>query len=265
MLSAVIPVLNEENALPLVLANLRQINKLTSAFFILNGCTDKSAEVIKKSKTACRKIIISYPETLGFDIPRAIGAYQALKYPCRAILFLDGDTAEDIHHCLNDLANAVLHEHVDLALTNCYPYPAKRFAQAAEVLAARSELNRILGLFHDLGLASPSHGPLCVSAQSVRQIGTAALAVPPLFLAKLRQNNGTIKVASALSSRKWYGVPRDDEHNRLIAETIIGDTKAAKNYYLYNRLDREGHIGAHPKRNFHALKMLTGEDVTAYF
>ena len=70
MLSAVIPVLNEENTLPLVLANLRQINKLTSAFFILNGCTDKSAEVIKKSKTACRKIIISYPETLGFDIPR---------------------------------------------------------------------------------------------------------------------------------------------------------------------------------------------------
>ena len=121
MLSAVIPVLNEENTLPLVLANLRQINKLTSAFFILNGCTDKSAEVIKKSKTACRKIIISYPETLGFDIPRAIGAYQALKYPCRAILFLDGDTADDIHHCLNDLANAVLHEHVDLALTNCYP------------------------------------------------------------------------------------------------------------------------------------------------
>ena len=60
-------------------------------------------------------------------------------------------------------------------------------------------------------------------------------------------------------------MPRDDEHNRLIAETIIGDTKAAKNYYLYNRLDREGHIGAHPKRNFHALKMLTGEDVTAYF
>lgn len=43
MLSAVIPVLNEENTLPLVLANLRQINKLTSAFFILNGCTDKSA------------------------------------------------------------------------------------------------------------------------------------------------------------------------------------------------------------------------------
>ena len=37
MLSAVIPVLNEENALPLVLANLRQINKLTSAFFILNS------------------------------------------------------------------------------------------------------------------------------------------------------------------------------------------------------------------------------------
>lgn len=42
MLSAVIPVLNEENTLPLVLANLRQINKLTSAFFILNGCTDSS-------------------------------------------------------------------------------------------------------------------------------------------------------------------------------------------------------------------------------
>ena len=265
MLSAVIPILNEADTLSIVLDNLRQIPLLKYSFFILNGCTDQSAEIIQKAKTPYKKNIIIYPDALGFDIPRAVGAYYALKCPVKGVLFLDGDTADDIHHCLNQLARAVCLKHTDLALTNCYPYPKKRFARAKEVLAARGELNRTLGLFHDLGLASPSHGPICAGTEIIKKTNIFSLAVPPLFLAEARLLKGEIKVAAALNTTKYYGAIRDDEHNKLIAETIIGDSKMAKNYYLYNSYDREGYQGYHLKRDFRTLEKLTGKNVPPDF
>lgn len=265
MLSAVIPVLNEEKTLNAVLDNLGKIPLLRAAYFVLNGCTDKSAEIIQRAKTPYQKSIITYPAALGFDIPRAVGAYYALKHTAKGILFLDGDISEDIHVCLNKLAHEVCLKQTDLALTNCYPYPTKRFARAEEVLAARGELNRALGLFHDLGLASPSHGPSCVGTKIIKKTGIFCLAVPPMLLAQVRQLHGKIKVAAALNTAQYYGAMRDDEHNRLIAETIIGDSKMAKNYYLYGTFDREGYMGYHQKRNFQALAQLTGKNVPSDF
>lgn len=263
MLAAVIPVCNEAAALDSVLYNLRRLSSLTCAYFILNGCTDDSEAVIRKARVNFHKHLICYPQKLGVDIPRAVGAYYALKKPAQGVLFLDGDVADDIHRNLKQLTDAVLLEQTDLALTNCYQYPVKRFAPATEVLKARGELNSTLGLFHELGLASPSHGPLCASARIIRRCGLTSLAIPPLFLARVRQCGGKIKVASALGGRKWYGSPRSDEHNRLIAETIIGDCKAAENYYLRRRLDREGHDGCHSQRDFPTLAELTGENMPA--
>lgn len=265
MLSAVIPVLNEEKTLKIVLDNLSLIPFLSYAFFVIDGSTDQSLSVVKGAKTNYKKIIICYPTALGFDIPRAIGAFHALKCPIKGILFLDGDTAWDIHQNLKQLTQAVLFKNVDLALANCYPYPHKRFALADEVLKSRSEFNRTLGLFHDLGLASPSHGPICISGKIINQIGVTDLAIPPLFMAKVREYQGNIKVATALANDKWYGAPRDDEHNKLIAETIIGDNKMAQNYYLSHTLDREGYLGYHPYRDFQALSQLTGKDMLPDF
>lgn len=273
MLSAVIPILNEEKTLKIVLANLEKIPFLNYAFFVLNGSTDQSLAIVKQAKTNYQKVILSYPTALGFDIPRAVGAFWACQISAnnvannskKAILFLDGDTACDIHQNLKQLAQAVLLENVDLALANCYPYPHKRFALADEVLKSRGELNRTLGLFHDLGLASPSHGPICVSEQIISQIGVSYLAIPPLFMAKVREQQGKIKVATALANNKWYGAPRDDEHNQLIAETIIGDNKMAQNYYLTHTLNREGYPGYHPYRNFQFISQLTGEDMLPDF
>ena len=265
MLAAVIPIFNEASSLENVLKNLHQIPSLSYVCFVLNGCTDESYEIIKNAKVAFQKNIIQYPEKLGVDIPRAIGAYYAIQKFVRGVLFLDGDINDDIHQNLKRLAYAVLFEHTDLALTNCYSHPTKRFPQAEEVLKARADLNRTLGLFHDLGLASPSHGPLCASKTIIEKCGLTSLAIPPLFLAKACQNKGKIKVAAILEGKEWYGSPRTDEHNKLISETIIGDCKAAENYFLYQSLDREGHLGYHPSRDFAALQKLMGKDVLADF
>ena len=265
MLSAVIPILNEAPSLENVLKNLQQIPSLSYVNFVLNGCHDESLEIITKAKVSFQKNIIQYPNKLGVDIPRAIGAYYALRQSVKGVLFLDGDIGDDIHQNLKRLAYAVLFEHTDIALTNCYPHPAKRFPQAEEVLKARADLNRTLGLFHDLGLASPSHGPLCASKAIIQKCGLTSLAIPPLFLAKACQNKGKIKVAAVLEGKLWYGSPRTDEHNKLISETIIGDCKAAENFYLYQSLDREGHLGYHPYRDFAALQKLMGKDMLADF
>jgi hypothetical protein len=156
-----------------------------------------------------------------------------------AVLFVDGDLQGNYTCCLEQLICETLHHNCDLALTNCYPYIGFRSDTARSVLHYREKLNRKLGIFSTIGLATPSHGPHCVSRRLLSTVGTACLSIPPLMLAKAAQAHLTIRVAARLSANQWKSAERGDIHNQKIADTIIGDCIEAMQYLNHEPRTRE--------------------------
>lgn len=243
VIAAVIPAYNEEESIGHVLDNLAHLLELKYVIPVLNGCTDDTRSVVLAhplaSKQACKLALIEYPQPLGIDVPRSWGAQCALKLGAETILFVDGDLQGDLAPCLQDLIGAVACHGCDLALTNCYPYIGFRSETARLVLRYREQLNRKLKLFPAIGLATPSHGPHCVSKRLLNTVGTDCLAVPPLMLAKAAQAKLNIRVAARLTSSQWTSAQRGDWHNQKIADTIIGDCIAALQYYSGQPITRE--------------------------
>lgn len=125
----------------------------------------------------------------------------------RAVLFIDGDMTGRLSGCCARLLSQVAAGH-DLTLTNCYPYMGYRSHVAKQVLDQRERLNRVLGVFTQLGLATPSHGPHCVSRRLLETVEIESLAVPPLELAQAVEKGLRIKVAATLAADQWSSAQR---------------------------------------------------------
>lgn len=230
MIAAVIPACNEAAGIVSVLDNLAQLPALDVVIPVLNGCQDDTRRNVLNHWLAPRLALIEYPLPLGIDVPRSWGAACALKMSATAVLFVDGDLEGDFACCLHDLVREVCERRCDLALTNCYPYIGYRSDTAKLVLRYRERLNRKLGLFSAIGLATPSHGPHCVSRRLLETVSCDCLAIPPLMLAKAAQEKQVIRVAARLTNEQWVSRQRGDLHNQKIADTIIGDCIAALQY-----------------------------------
>lgn len=233
--AVVIPACNEELGILSVLDNLAQLYTLDLILPVLNGCTDHTRKHILEHplilSSAVQLAMIEYPLPFGIDVPRSFGADCAQKLHADAILFVDGDLTGEYATCLQQLLCEVLYRGCDLALTNCYPYIGYRSTIAKTVLYYREKLNRTLHLFSSIGLATPSHGPHCVSRHLIETIGTECFATPPLLLAKATEANLSIRVAAKLDNRQWQSAQRGALHNEKIADTIIGDCIAAMEYF----------------------------------
>jgi len=257
MISVVIPVKNEEENIKKTLDNCKCL-PIDNIIVVLNGCTDNSLEIVRSHTLRDYIRIIEFTEPLGIDVPRAIGAAFAYKNNASAVLFLDGDMQGNICRHLKELVIAVTLDNIDMALTNCYPYITTRPAIASTVLSYREKLNRSLGVFAQLGLASPSHGPHAISRRLLQTIPWKALAVPPLSLAMAVQANLNVKVVTSVAHNLLLSPLRDDNHSILIAETIIGDCLEALNYLGGKPVAREDngifYLGYHPYRKFQVLE-----------
>ena len=232
--AVVIPACNEETGIQSALDNLAMLHTVHYIIPVLNGCTDNTrrnvlAHPLIVSNTV-RLAMIEYPLPLGIDVPRRWGAHCAHKLGADAVLFVDGDMTGTYANCLQQLLYEVLYRDCDLALTNCYPYIGYRSATAKTVLYYREKLNRTLQLFPVIGLATPSHGPHCVSCRLIEAIGTECFSIPPLMLAKAAESGLQIRVASSLNNETWHSAQRGDSHNEKIADTIVGDCIAALEY-----------------------------------
>ena len=239
MVAAVIPAYNEEENIQSVLDNLAHLLSLDLIIPVLNGCTDCTRDIVLAHPLAARTELIDDPLPLGIDVPRSRGALFALNMGADAVLFVDGDLQGNYTCCLEQLICETLHHNCDLALTNCYPYIGFRSDTARSVLHYREKLNRKLGIFSTIGLATPSHGPHCVSRRLLSTVGTTCLSIPPLMLAKAAQAHLTIRVAARLSANQWKSAERGDIHNQKIADTIIGDCIEAMQYLNHEPRTRE--------------------------
>ncbi|MDD2421615.1 MAG: glycosyltransferase [Heliobacteriaceae bacterium] len=225
---AVVPAKNEQGRIRRVLQTLSRL-PFDLIIPVINGSTDETLNDALDARLN-QVHILYFSESLGIDVPRAVGALYAQNIAATGVVFVDGDMTGDIGPTLEQLM-ATVDQGVDLALTNCYPYITNRESLANEVLKYRGRLNRELGLFSALGLASPSHGPHAVSAGLLAAVPVQELCVPPVMLALARQAGLNIKVAAAIPHRRLGSKTRDGEHARQIAHTIIGDCLEAIHVY----------------------------------
>lgn len=220
MFAAVIPAQNEDHHIREVIKNLLQLS-LDLIIPVVNGCHDQTLKICL-SFTSPKLYILHTPYPLGIDIPRALGAHFAHQMGAQGVLFIDGDMSEDLRTPLQLLTESIK-SGTDCALTNCYPYIQSRHPLARKVLKYRETLNREINMFHQLGLASPSHGPHGVSRLLLNTIPIYALAVPPLEIAYAKITGLCVRVAAAIPHHQLGSREKSPLHGKMVAETIIGD------------------------------------------
>ncbi|HVJ50735.1 glycosyltransferase family 2 protein [Desulfitobacterium sp.] len=256
MYDVVIPVYNEEKSILAVLATVLEL-PLRYIILVLNGCTDRTLE-LTRSVPDSRIHTIYFSEPLGIDVPRAVGALYARKMNSEGVLFVDGDMSGNIFKNLEELL-AALDQEVDVALTNCYPYITDRANLAQLVSRFRANLNKELGLFQALGLATPTHGPHALSVKALEMIPPEGIAIPPLSLVWAAKLGLKTQVATSIRHQSLKSPRKHRKHARLIAETIIGDCimgfALAHDEPLTRSLGKHQLLGYHPERRFDILNL----------
>jgi glycosyltransferase involved in cell wall biosynthesis len=258
MLALVIPAKNESTRLICLLNRLLAKQGLANIFVILNGSTDCTAAEI--CPLAQHINIIYYEEALGYDVPRAVGAYHAYQAGATGIIFVDGDMVGEFIDNLLDIKRE-LQDGADLVLTNCYPYVTKRHPLASKAIHFRLLLNKELGLYHKIGIASPSHGLIGISRRFLETIPLPELAIPPVSLALAIKKNLVIKVGTAINHLDLGSKIRTPDHAKKIADTIIGDCLEAicafKGVPRNRTCQGKEYQGYHPLRRFDLINSLT--------
>lgn len=235
MIAAVIPARNEALTLTKVIESLSLV-PVDIIIPVLNGTTDESLDIIRELK-GNQVYPVCFPEPLGFDVPRAIGAKVALDLKAQTVVFIDGDMSGDIWLNIRQLVEGVTQKGLDLALTDCYPDSQTRNISplATEVLDVRRGLNIELSLSH-IKAATPSHGPHAISRNLLEQTPLELFAVPPTLLANAAQKGLKVGIGTSVPHSALGSPLKDSIHSNLIADTIIGDSMEALN--LFKKLPR---------------------------
>lgn len=270
MFVAIIPAKNEAEKLKKVIMKL-PLDCINLIIPVLNGCTDNSLQVLKQLQCPILAPIV-FPESLGIDVPRAIGAIISKELNAEGSLFVDGDMHGVDTKALIKLIHAVKYEKVDLALTNCYPdYDNSPLSStAACLIEMRSNLNRRLKLFDKIKSATPSHGPHAVSRKLLNLAAPYDFAVPPLLLTKSARAKLKVEVAAEIPHLMLGSNLRSHEHVIKIAETIIGDCLEALTWQDGKQSNRvtggREYIGYNTERRLDILeRFLNGEIKHNYY
>lgn len=166
--AAVVCVSNEEGTIHAVLGELERL-PLRQIIVVLNGCTDLSYSLVREHRSVTA---VYYPEPLGHDVGRSIGAKLA---EADIVLFCDGDlaiAAEDLAPFLYAADGGC-----DVALNDLNGF-LPLFAAQDEVTRCKSFLNASLSR-SDLGANSMTAVPHALSGRFIRETDPSLLSVPP--------------------------------------------------------------------------------------
>ena len=253
---AVVPAKNERGRIGRVLSLLKQ-TPVDRIVVVVNGSSDDTMKEVKGLRLENLEILYFTPE-LGIDIPRAIGAYYAYREGAGCVVFVDGDLIGNIRTLVDELVHSVTCQGADLAMTDCYPSLEYKSELTEQILLFRSLLNLQLDLYDEIGVATPSHGPHAVSRKLMEGIDFRYFAVPPMVLAFARKQGLSVQVPSKLPQKYLGSKIRDYFHAKRIADTIIGDTLEAINYFSGRPRSRcylyKEYQGYNPFRRFDILE-----------
>ncbi|MEK3731487.1 glycosyltransferase [Paenibacillus sp. FSL M8-0334] len=167
LVSVVVPAMNEAERIGAVLAQAGAVHPQSEVIVVANGCRDQTEAIAARMGAR----VLSFPEPLGHDVGRSIGAREAKG---GIILFIDSDmviSAEELKPFVYAVQSGV-----DVALNN-YNGPIHR-QPVHRVILAKFTLNSMLGR-SDLMGASMTAIPHALSRKALEVIGAEALSVPP--------------------------------------------------------------------------------------
>ncbi|WP_152396967.1 glycosyltransferase family 2 protein [Paenibacillus guangzhouensis] len=211
--SAILSVCNEEDSLEAVLHELMKL-QVHEIILVMNGCTDRSYDIARKVPIAK---IIHYPDPIGHDVGRAIGAKMAVS---DILLFLDGDIPIPAH-ALAPFVHAV-QAGVDVALNDITPY-LSTFDRRDALSHCKEFLNRSLGR-GDLKVNSMTAVPHALSRRALETIGYPHLMVPPKAQAIAIMRGLRVEVCCSVNVIERNKTRQINVgHVNPVAELIIGD------------------------------------------
>ncbi|UJF36433.1 glycosyltransferase family 2 protein [Paenibacillus hexagrammi] len=218
--SVIIPAMNERRTIASVIRQARGVHPSTEIIVVVNGSRDGTEQIARRMGAR----VFAYPEPLGHDVGRGIGAGHARG---SILLFIDADIVIKARD-LKPFVRAV-ERGVDVALNS---YTGNIHKQDVHpVVLAKHALNLALSRPDLLG-ASMTAIPHALSRRALEVIGTAALSVPPLAQ--------TIAVTKGLDLHKVHEVnvgrmnPRKRRTFRVdpLRNLIVGDHLEAIGYLL---------------------------------
>ncbi|GIP24102.1 glycosyltransferase family A protein [Paenibacillus sp. J22TS3] len=211
--SAIVTVCDEEKTVSAVLAELEKL-PFREIIVVLNGCTDGSFAEARKHKNT---ILLHYPERLGHDVGRAIGAAAAVG---DILLFMDGDLVVPAEQLAAFLY--AVDKGTDVALNDISPWlPA--FQGQDSVTRSKAFLNLVLGR-PDLKSNSLTAIPHALSRRSITRLGTAVLAVPPKALALAVLSGLKISTVAKINVIKSNRIRKGNTgEGNAVGKLILGD------------------------------------------
>jgi hypothetical protein len=217
---------------------------------VVNGSRDNTLEEVLSLRNPRIKAL-HFQEPLGIDVPRAVGAKYARDLGAEKLLFVDGDMVGVSAMALKSLSKA-LEQGIDMALTNCYPGATHRYSFSSKVLYFRHQLNEITGIYPQVGLASPAHGPHAVSRRILLQVPIAELAVPPVAMVLSLKAGLTIGLGTIVPHLDLASAVRNNRHGEKVGDTLVGDCLEA--LHLWKGEPRERFWGGYHFLGYHPLR-----------
>lgn len=257
MITVVVPAKNEAGRITTVLQNLATL-PIDHIILVCNGSKDGTMQEVLQMRLPKLQIIY-FEECLGIDVPRAIGAKVALTLGSDVVAFVDGDMVGTFTENLMELVDGVLLNHLDMALTNCYPSPPRHVERYNPTFQWRLNLNKELGLDKKINLATPAHGPHAVSRRFLETIPLRELAVPPVAMALARLQKLRIDIATTIPHYRLGSSIKNQIHTNKIIDTIVGDCLEAIAVFHGQPRTRQWqhktYIGYHSDRRFDLIDL----------
>lgn len=166
--SVIIPVMNERHSIQAVIRACGSVHPETEVIVVSNGSTDGTRQLAE----AAGARVLFFPEPLGHDVGRSIGALHAKG---KILVFTDGDIVIPGSQ-LRSFVTAV-ENGADIAL-NAYSGVVDR-KQVHSVVLAKYALNAVLAKTELKGMSLTAI-PHAMSREAAKRIGYEHLAVPPL-------------------------------------------------------------------------------------
>ncbi len=229
--SAIIPVMEENATIEGVIESV-SLAGIDEIIVVANGA-DKTTITKAKEQGA---IVVAYPEPLGHNVGRAIGAAYSTGDVC---LFVDGDfilRPKDLTPFIEAVENGT-----DIALNNLESL-LDRFYPIDPISAVKYFLNIALNQPHLLN-NSMTAVPLAMQRRVIEKIGYSSLIIPPLAQAKAILLGFTLKAVHFINVVEPNR--RRPEHRievgRIPAfDRIFGDHIEALGYLLAKTNQRGG-------------------------
>ncbi|OPA80618.1 family 2 glycosyl transferase [Paenibacillus selenitireducens] len=212
-MSVILSAQNEEDSIGAVLSEVSRL-PIQEIIIVLNGCTDGTYGIARTYPLAK---IIHYPDPIGHDVGRAIGAKMASS---DILLFVDADipiTAQDLMPFVQ-----AIHQGVDVALNDINPY-LSTFDRRDDLSRCKEFLNRSLGR-RDLTVNSLTAIPHALSRKAMETIGYTYLMVPPKAQAIAILKGLRVEVCTSVNVVERNKIRKTNVgQTNPVAELIIGD------------------------------------------